>query len=546
MDRIKTAEKIISEYIKPIYGFALKRTASVQDAEDLSQEILAKVYHTLCIRDDIKSIEHFIWAVAKNTVANYYRNKTRMGMGFNIDDLSDTLEGDSLQPLEQIIEAENISRLKQEIAYLSKIQRNILILYYFNNKKQNEIAELLGIPLGTVKWHLSEAKTELKKGLVKVRTTSDLGFNPIKFNLFGMSGSSGSLGNPGNLFRSALSHNIIYSIYYEPKSIEAIADTLRVSPVYIESELGFLTEYGLVTEKAGKYLANILIDEINDKLINAHDELYSKAARLLADRLFDRLMESNLTNIQGLHFPDKDMNFLMWGLVPYLLACTNSEDKDRKIKFDEVAVFRPDGGHNIITACIIPDDYKKDRTEKGLTGDLNFGSMYGPLWNSDSTLTIWEILGTWTDRTMDEYSYQKNMEVNLKLMGRFLVNAALSSEEYARLIEQGYINKTEDHFKPVVVFISDMNTLEELKNICKEVKQQSESELKALRENYCSQVLNVTPKHLQKMREFSLQSIFDSDGDFMKHSINELVKTNRLRSVSSSQRKSVSIVIVMN
>ena len=35
-------EKIIAEYLKPIFGFALKRCRNIQDAEDLSQEIAAK------------------------------------------------------------------------------------------------------------------------------------------------------------------------------------------------------------------------------------------------------------------------------------------------------------------------------------------------------------------------------------------------------------------------------------------------------------------------------------------------------------------------
>ena len=37
-------EKIIAEYLKPIFGFALKRCRNIQDAEDLSQEIAAKAF----------------------------------------------------------------------------------------------------------------------------------------------------------------------------------------------------------------------------------------------------------------------------------------------------------------------------------------------------------------------------------------------------------------------------------------------------------------------------------------------------------------------
>ena len=41
------SERIITEYIKPVFGFALKRCRSLQDAEDLSQEIISKAFHAL-------------------------------------------------------------------------------------------------------------------------------------------------------------------------------------------------------------------------------------------------------------------------------------------------------------------------------------------------------------------------------------------------------------------------------------------------------------------------------------------------------------------
>ena len=53
------AEKIITEYLKPIYGFALKRCANLQDAEDLTQEIIFRAFRTLLVRDDLDSFEKF-------------------------------------------------------------------------------------------------------------------------------------------------------------------------------------------------------------------------------------------------------------------------------------------------------------------------------------------------------------------------------------------------------------------------------------------------------------------------------------------------------
>ena len=74
----------------------------------------------------------------------------------------------------------------------------------------------------------------------------------------------GTMGSTANFFRSALSQNIAYCVYRQPKTINEIADCLGVSPVYIESKRIF-EEYGYLIKKGNKYLANLLIDEPNEK-----------------------------------------------------------------------------------------------------------------------------------------------------------------------------------------------------------------------------------------------------------------------------------------
>ena len=58
------AERIATEFLKPIYGFALKRCANLQDAEDLTQEIVLKVYRSLLSRDSLDFADRFIWTAA--------------------------------------------------------------------------------------------------------------------------------------------------------------------------------------------------------------------------------------------------------------------------------------------------------------------------------------------------------------------------------------------------------------------------------------------------------------------------------------------------
>lgn len=144
------AEKLTTEYLKPIYGFALKRCANLQDAEDLTQEIVLKAFHALLCRESIETPDKFIWTVAHNTLANYYRGKAKTAVGVPIDDFAELFSSGS-DIADNIIEKETTYRLHREIAYLSKLQRRIVIAYYFENKKQEAIADELSIPLGTVK-----------------------------------------------------------------------------------------------------------------------------------------------------------------------------------------------------------------------------------------------------------------------------------------------------------------------------------------------------------------------------------------------------------
>lgn len=131
------AEKITTEYLKPIYSFALKRCANLQDAEDLTQEVVLRAFRALLVKNDLDSPEKFIWTVARNALANYYRDKTRTAIGVPMDDLAEILPSDD--DTAGIVEKESIGRLHCEIAYLSKLQRRIVI------------ANELCIPLGTVK-----------------------------------------------------------------------------------------------------------------------------------------------------------------------------------------------------------------------------------------------------------------------------------------------------------------------------------------------------------------------------------------------------------
>lgn len=548
------AEKLTTEYLKAIYGFALKRCANLQDAEDLTQEIVLKVFRSFICRDDIEAPDKFIWTVAHNTLSNYYRKKTKIALGIPMGDFVELLSLDN-DTADDLVEKETVDRLHKEIAYLSKLQRKIVIAYYFENKKQETIATELGIPLGTVKWHLFEAKKNLKKGIDTMRQIGELKFNPIKFELCGMNGSPGTKGANSNLLRSTFSQNIVYSVWKEAKTVNKIADDLGVSPVYVECEAEYLTEYGFLTEKSGKYLCNILIDEASNELIELKDKMYRQAAEAFANELFDELTNSGILKdpriicaqtdkpITLTSHERADDHFILWSLIPYIAARSGEGLMDQSISFDEVATIRPDGGHNLCYALIAAPNVKPP---------MYFESMLqfcGSCWNRNKDYTLWQIDSEWSSQRINDGYIDKACRI-LSLLSR-KEDDLLSKDEYAFLAENGIIKTNGDddsNFKTArqIVWLENTDINNELIAIGDRIKERHWSEFETLKKPFVKAVLNETPKHLQKMQKFGLQYIFFSDGWFILHCLKELVNNGKLKLPTEEQKKSLTTMIIPN
>ena len=555
------AEKIITEYLKPIFGFTLKRCKNVQDAEDLSQDIVLKAFRALLAKDDIGDVSKFIWAVAHNALSNYYRDTAKGVIGVPIEEFAEIIANpDSEHGFDD--NAETIQRLQSEIAYLSKLQRKILIAYYFENRKQADIARELDIPLGTVKWHLFEAKKELKRGMDTVRETSELKFNPIKFHSYGINGSVGTK-NLNEFFRSTLSQNICYCVRNTAKTVNEIADDLGVSPVYVETEVEFLEEYGFLQAQKDKYIVNFIISEPTAELLTMQDAMYKKAADLFANELYDELLASGL-----LEHPDiwcgqtdepisltessrRDQNFVLWSLIPYIAAESGEDLMENRISFEEVATIRPDGSHNICHASIVPDNivlpedyvYMKNwcgpflhQNKQHLVGDVSF----------------WQLDTQWSERRMSVSKiYGENVDRILTLQKREGEEGVLSKDEYAWLSERGYIKIAGDYngeFKSSwqVVTLASKEIKDELLAVGEKIKAKYRDEFKAIKAPYITAVLDSVPAHLRKVKEYELQFVFHSDGWFLLHCITALLNNGKLRPPTERQRKALTTLIIQN
>ena len=545
-------EKTITEYLKPIFGFALKRCKSIHDAEDLSQEIAIRAFRALLIKDDVADMGKFIWTVAHNTLSNYYRDSAKSMVGVSIDEVAELIA----DPYSEIDTDDNrnaIHRLQTEIAYLSKLQRRIVIAYYFENRKQADIARELGIPLGTVKWHLFEAKKELKRGMDTMRKASELKFNPIKFHSYGINGSVGKK-SPDEFFRSTLAQNICYCVRNTAKTINEIADDLGVSPVYVETEVEFLEEYGFLQAQKDKYIINFIISEPTAELLTMQNDMYKRAAELFANDLYDELTSSGILDdpdilcgqtdapISLTESPKADRNFILWTLIPYIAAWSGEKLMDESISFEEVATIRPDGAHNIYHASVVPD-------EMVLPDDYVYMRNWcGPMWNKGDYQMMWQIDSEWSDRApVKERNIPEEQERTITLLNWEKYNL-LSKHDYAWLVERGYIKTNGDydgHFKSAwqIVVLASNEIRDKLLAIGERIKVKYQTEFDALKAPYAEAVLESVPAHLRKIKAYELQFVFHADGWFLVHCITALLKNGKLKEPTEGQRKSLTTLI---
>ncbi len=434
------ADKLITEYVKKLFGFAVSRLSNIAEAEEFTSELTLQVYQALLKSGDIANIDGYVWRVAKNCYARHIDSRKRFTSVDGIEYLPD-----SRDIAQELIDSESCGILRREITYLGKTQREIIILHYFRDKKVREIAELLSIPENTVKWHLACSRKELKEGMEKTRTTGTLGTQPIRFNSMGHGGRVGSKGDTADFLAKVITQNIAYAAYHQPRTINEIAEELGINPIFVEDEVAVLEEYGYIDKLAnGKYRTHIQISEFNETYYRIYKEIMPKYSRLFAEKFFAPELEKITEIPQWLHVPDDDINLLKWSMVCFLSHKLSTAE----ITDGGFSVKRPDGGDFIAYASVDvkPDwDMSDDKPWQsyGFCGDMWRDEINDKMWWKS-----WQLNCRWTDRKMDwRDNWSSDYEKMYFWLNDQLPESASNAESYARLLDKGYLLKQSGEYR---------------------------------------------------------------------------------------------------
>ncbi|MCL6647985.1 MAG: sigma-70 family RNA polymerase sigma factor [Chloroflexi bacterium] len=156
---------LVERYQTRIYSLCLRLTGSPDDAADLAQETFLRAYRGLKTFRLGARFSPWLYKIAVNLCLNYRKGKaTQPALP-----LHDQLRSGEVSPERQAEQQELRAQLLHAVDQLPPNYRAVIVLRHLHDLPYEEIAEALGVPLGTVKTWLFRARERLQQQLAPVR-----------------------------------------------------------------------------------------------------------------------------------------------------------------------------------------------------------------------------------------------------------------------------------------------------------------------------------------------------------------------------------------
>jgi RNA polymerase sigma-70 factor (ECF subfamily) len=163
-------DELVRTYNASIYHVAFRMLGDSSEAADVVQEIFLKVFRNIRGFRGESSLKTWIYRIALSEILNrlrWWRRRYR----FSTVSLDDTGNGNAIHassgpsPQQALESKEQELAIQKALGTLSGDHRSIVILRDIEGFSYNEIAEILGISIGTVKSRLARARADLKEFL---------------------------------------------------------------------------------------------------------------------------------------------------------------------------------------------------------------------------------------------------------------------------------------------------------------------------------------------------------------------------------------------
>jgi RNA polymerase sigma-70 factor, ECF subfamily len=163
---------LIVKYEKVVFNFAFRLTQNYDDAHDVAQDAFIRAYNAMNTFRGDSAFSTWIFRITTNVFLDERKRKKAHPMQSLDEYASQEEQREGMQvedpgpTPEDIVTAKERQRiLVAAIQSLPEYQRTMIVLYHLEQKSYEEIAEIMNLPLGTVKSRLNRARLGLKEKL---------------------------------------------------------------------------------------------------------------------------------------------------------------------------------------------------------------------------------------------------------------------------------------------------------------------------------------------------------------------------------------------
>jgi len=137
------------------------------NAEDLFQEVMLKVYQNLDKYNPVYSLNTWIYTIARNHCLNYLNKRKLYTVNLDKEEANNFEPINLNSPETQSLNKELHQTIDNILSTFNEDNRQIAFLRFFEGMKNRDIARVMDIPTGTVKSRLHKIRTSIKNELEK-------------------------------------------------------------------------------------------------------------------------------------------------------------------------------------------------------------------------------------------------------------------------------------------------------------------------------------------------------------------------------------------
>jgi RNA polymerase sigma-70 factor, ECF subfamily len=175
----KAYRELLDRYQRPVFSLVYRMVRDREKAEDLAQETFVKVFNQLDKYNPKYKFSSWIFKIASNLSIDTLRKKELETVSLDGSRQARTAEETEASRItvasrdenpEELLEARELGReIEEAIGSLRPEYRTAIVLRHVEGRPYEEIAEIMELPLGTVKTYIHRGRSELRELLAHLR-----------------------------------------------------------------------------------------------------------------------------------------------------------------------------------------------------------------------------------------------------------------------------------------------------------------------------------------------------------------------------------------